>query len=133
MANTTERATAASLTEATLPPATFYGPLDPAGLISPVPGMPVTAAIAGVTCGQGQLVTLNGQWAYKLQVAAAQNNACGTIGAPIQVTVGGYSVLEKTVWDNRQAQYQALTLATSLPNSFATSFPQVLFLPVINR
>jgi hypothetical protein len=132
---------AAALTDASeLPPATFYGPINTAGLVTPSLGMPVTASISGEVCGRGQVASLNGQWIYKIQVAAAsQNNGCGTPGAIVNFTLGSQTTAEAIIWDNRQAQYQPLT-AAPVPSPFNDATDTVpslqnyrFFFPIIGK
>lgn len=92
-----------------LPPATFFGTLDPAGFISPAVGMNITATIDGIVCGKGALSLLNEQWVYTIQVsAAAQKNGCGTANDLIDLSVDGRVIAETPAWDNTQAHFQPL-------------------------
>lgn len=130
---------AASTSE--LPPATFYGPLDSAGIVVPTVGMPVTAAINEVACGTGTVAQVNGQWVYKVQVTAAvADNGCGVVGATLKLGIGGYAVAETATWDNRQAQYLPVTVVeTPWPAAGALTPPTVqenanqIFLPFVVR
>lgn len=124
-----------------LPPATFYGPLDGAGIVAPTIGMSVTAAIDDVQCGNGTVDQVNGQWVYKVQVAAAvANNGCGTLGAAVKLGIGGYAVAQMATWDHRQAQYQPVTVVDTpwpaagalIPPTEADKANQI-FLPVAAR
>lgn len=125
-----------------LPPATFYGPLDSAGIVVPTVGMPVTAAIDGVACGNGTVAQVNGQWVYKVQVTAAvANNGCGVLGATVKLGIGGYLVAQMATWDHRQAQYQPVTLVDTpwpaagalIPPTEQLNNANQIFLPMVAR
>ena len=58
------------------PPVTFYGPADAREGFNPTEGMPISVSINGTVCGESNIVLLNGQLAYKIQVDAARGNEC---------------------------------------------------------
>ncbi|MEZ4867562.1 MAG: VCBS repeat-containing protein [Caldilineaceae bacterium] len=130
--------------EPTLPPATFYGPIEGGENLRLTAGMEITATVNGVLCGQGKVTPLNDLWAYKIQVAAAVNyNGCGSLGSTVHFVVASKAVAEAPLWDNRQAQYQALTV-TAQTGALPTPDPDfsgsdgahaayTIFLPVIQR
>ncbi|MBX3011890.1 MAG: VCBS repeat-containing protein [Caldilineaceae bacterium] len=132
---------AAAETTGELPPTTFYGPIDGAGILIPSLGMPVTAAINGILCGTGEVAQVGEQWVYKIQVKAAiANNGCGAIGAPVLLGIGGQAVAEIATWDHRQAQYQPVTVVdapwlapgpVTIPALLPA--PHSLYLPLVNR
>lgn len=134
----------AATTDSQLPPATFYGPIitdDPSILTV---GTSMTASVRDTPCGEGQIAQLGDRWVYKIQVAAAQGNGCGSMGEPVKLSVSGNTTVEQPSWDNRQAQYQPLTVTTESQStssdaddtheeSDGTSGPYQIFLPLLWR
>ena len=105
------QSSAAMVASLTLPPATYYGWVQPWIDFLPAPGDPVTAWIDDNPCGLGSIVELNGQMAYKIQVAAdAGGNGCGAAGRKIVFRVGAYELLTYGLsWNNSQAWFYNLT------------------------
>jgi predicted nucleotidyltransferase len=99
-----------------LPPATYYGPVQAGGDFTPTPGMTVTAWINGVLCGQGQTLLDHGQVVYALQVMASSTealSACGAEGQVVQFKAGSYTFQPTAAWDNNQAWELPLSAALS--------------------
>ncbi len=89
-------------------PSTFYGEIT-----SPVTiGDPVEATINGVLCGTGEVISLEQQLAYVVQVTSRGSVDCGITNSPVTFTVGDLPANEIGSWDNRQAQRLDLTIST---------------------
>ena len=88
------------------PPATFYGPAN--ATQSFTVGMAITATINGTVCGESQIVPLNGQLVYKIQIEPNRGNECEEYGQPITFTVGEQIFDYELPWDNGQAWYYRL-------------------------
>ena len=115
-------ALAATTGELELPPATYYGPVQPGDGFQPAVGMPVTAWVGGVLCGSSSLVAPAGELIYAIQVAADTGNGCGAASRPVVFRVGGTLLPAfSPVWDNRQAWYYPLGAVQSI------------YLPVVTR
>ena len=69
--------------------------------------MAVKALIDGNVCGEGVVVSLDGQMAYKAQVAADSQDGCGVEGGWISFVVEG-QFMSGHAWDNSQAQFHPL-------------------------
>ncbi len=110
--------------EIALPPATFYGVVEPGDDFTPTAGMPVTAWIGGNLCGIGQTKEVDGQVVYVVSVNAEEGSSpgCGAPGRVVAFRVDDHRIRTQAVWDNTHLTALALRVA---------SFQ--LFLPVIVR
>ena len=102
-----------SLSNIQLPPATFYGWVNPTSDFTPVEGMIVSAWIDDQLCGQGKIERVNGRLAYKVQVKAepimSASKTCGHLGEPIQFRIDQH-LMGMAIWDNSQAHYLSFGL-----------------------
>ncbi|HSH05701.1 MAG TPA: FG-GAP-like repeat-containing protein [Anaerolineae bacterium] len=91
-------------------PTTYFGPIVPTASFTPTAGMPITAYVDGVVCGNGSVVNWNGGLAYSMQVKGDSGDGCGTYGATVSFALDGQILAgAEHGWDNRQAQYHPLT------------------------
>jgi len=85
------------------PPATYYGLVKPGATFIPQAGMPVTAWVNDLLCGQGIVQSQAGKLVYTLNVAADALNTpgCGAPGQLVSFKVGSqqYSTV---LWNNDQ-------------------------------
>lgn len=103
------------------PPATFYGPISAGGGFSPTVGMPMTATIGGVVCGQTTTQSDSGQVVYSIQVSSAfTQTGCGLPDSTITFFVNGRQMTPTAVWDNNNLHYHPLN-PTSTPTPTATA------------
>ena len=87
---------------------TLYGPVYATAEFAPTAGMPVTATVNGVVCGQTQLLPWDGGLAYKIQVTSDTGDGCGSAGQEIQLQLNEWTVASDYSWDNSQAWYRPL-------------------------
>jgi len=87
------------------PPATFYGWLE--GGEEVAEGVMVVAKINGVICGQGPVESLEGKWAFKVQVQAGEG--CGSAGRIAIFEIDGQRSFGRAVWDNTRTQFLPLS------------------------
>lgn len=109
------------------PPATYYGWISPTGLVAV--GQQVQATIDGHDCGLGEVVELQGQLAYKIQVKAEAvypANGCGLEGRTIVFTIAGTELSPTPMWNNTQAWELTVTPASTPPPSFQQFLPFVV-------
>jgi hypothetical protein len=104
-------------------PATYYGWVSASPGFTPTVGMELTAWVNGILCGQGEVVELGGELAYKIQVSADTGDSCGVVGRATTFEVDNGIRLGSTLWDNRQAWF--------LPLPYTGSGR--LYLPIITR
>ncbi|MEZ4681767.1 MAG: VCBS repeat-containing protein [Caldilineaceae bacterium] len=110
--------TNAAVVNTLLPPSTLYGPLTVEESVVLTSGVKVNALVNGVVCGEGEILQSNGEWIYKLQVAAGDGkNGCGYFEAPISVVGHGFVAREEPLWNNRRALYQPLILRATNTSS----------------
>ncbi|MGB1253280.1 MAG: hypothetical protein ACPG8W_21895, partial [Candidatus Promineifilaceae bacterium] len=86
----------------TLPPLTVYGFVTPNEQFAPEVGMIVEAKVGDVVCGRNEIVSIDGQLGYKLQIGAetvfGPSNGCGTNAAEVSLFVDGVHVAEGIGW-----------------------------------
>ena len=85
-----------------LSPAIFYGPIQGAEI-----GSAVETRIGNQLCGQGQVMSWNGQPTFRVEVKADENDGCGTTGRAIMFSVN-HKDYGSVTWDNTHAQYALL-------------------------
>ncbi len=88
--------------EIALPPATFYGVVEPGDDFTPTAGMPVTAWIGGNLCGIGQTKEVDGQVVYVVSVNAEEGSSpgCGAPGRVVAFRVDDRPMSSRLPWDN---------------------------------
>jgi hypothetical protein len=95
-----------------LPPATYYGWVQPTPEFTPQAGMTIEARIDGQLCGQTSIVSLDGQLAYRIQVTAKNligaANGCGALGKQVTFRVDDQTMGDALAWDNGRAWYHPL-------------------------
>lgn len=105
----------------TLPPAAYYGWVQPWRDFQPQPGDLVRAWIDRKLCGESVVQELAGQLAYRLLVSANRGDGCGAPGKEIRFEVGSYPLpWNSQLWDNPQAHYLVLG-----PPGMAVYFPVI--------
>jgi hypothetical protein len=107
-----------------VPPATYYGTLEPEGTFSPASGVPVTAWIAGHLCGQALTRLEGGQVVFSVDVPAddvTANPGCGAPGRSVTFKVGGQAMRPAVTWDNNRVTGIALR-----PGSLRLYLPYVM-------
>jgi hypothetical protein len=108
-----------------LPPATYYGTVQPGPGGGAAPGMVVTAWVDGRQCGQATTRLEGGQVVYAIKVLAAGAGAaqgCGLPGKPVSFRVNGQVAYTAATWDNEQVFELPLALT-----------PFKVFLPFVLR
>jgi uncharacterized repeat protein (TIGR01451 family) len=85
------------------PPATYYGAVLPGPGFEPTAGVPVTAWVADRLCGQGQVLEVNGQAVYSVNVLAegpGGSAGCGASGRRVVFKVGTQAMVPTTMWND---------------------------------
>lgn len=100
-------------------PATFYGWVNETADFTPTIGMTITAEIEGTVCGETEVEQLDGQLAYRLQVAASSD--CGQHGKVIVFKIDGFALNQTRLWNNRAANLYTIGAT-----------PIKIYLPVIH-
>jgi hypothetical protein len=99
----------ATATAATLPvpPTTYYGAVGPGSTFTPAEGMTVTAWIAQNLCGQAEMIKVEGQIVYVMEVLAddfGKAAGCGAAGRTVHFKVGDEYLAPSAPWDNSRVQ-----------------------------
>ena len=108
------------------PPAIYVGWVTPTTELEATVGLTVTAEISGTVCGQTYIQSLDGQLAYRIDVAAEAlitPDGCGQNGRTVYFLVGDTIISDTVSWTNGS------------PNQFSLSQPlstQVTGLPIVD-
>ncbi len=104
------------------PPATFYGEVKATAGFLPKAGLPVTAWINGVNCGNSITQIADGKVVYSIHVLASgpSSPGCGLAGSTVLFKVGEQHIFATGIWDYNQfwpldiqvTQYQFIPLVT---------------------
>jgi uncharacterized repeat protein (TIGR01451 family) len=108
-----------------MPPATYYGNVLPGPGFEPAIGMPVTAWVGDQLCGQGQVLEVDGQLVYSVNVfpdGPGGRTGCGTPDQRITFRVNSQAVVPTTVWNNDRVWKLALSSDYIAPGAPTATF-----------
>jgi hypothetical protein len=106
-----------------IPPTTFYGAVTSGETFTPSVGLTVTAWIDNHLCGESQMMEIEDQIAYVMDVLADDFGAragCGAAGRWVHFKIGDEYMAPAVLWDNSQVQEVPLH-----------SMPRRFYLPLI--
>jgi len=99
-----------------LPPATYYGEVRAGSGFTPYAGMTISALIDGHLCGQAQMIEIDGQVVYAMQVWADDGGSWAGCGAPrrtVTFYAGSQPMRPTAVWNNSQSRELPITVRDS--------------------
>ncbi|MBV7336229.1 hypothetical protein KFU94_49955 [Chloroflexi bacterium TSY] len=113
-----------------IPPAAYYGVLQPNAEFTPAAGMVVDAFIGNIICGRGTTRAVDGQIVFAVIVYTdgfGQADGCGRQGRKVRFEVDKQAMVPDVAWESRRLTEVSLSRAQTI------STEEVLFVPVMMR